>query len=93
MGRNIEAHDFYCINCGKKGMVLSRQRGHRHASFHRKKLWCFHCKKDVNMVECKNEYEVQKFLKDFKKGVYENEAKESLCFCNNDKKWETIFYS
>ena len=46
-----------------------------------KKMYCFHCKKEVNMIECKNEFEVQEFLENFNNGVYKEEAEESLSFC------------
>lgn len=83
MGRNMVSHDFYCINCGKKGIPLARKRGHQHSSFHRKKLYCIYCQKEVNMVECKNEFEVQEFLENFKNGVYEDEAKKSIHYCGD----------
>ena len=83
MGRNMVSHDFYCINCGKKGIPLARKRGHQHSSFHRKKLYCIYCQKEVKMVECKNEFEVQEFLENYANGVYEDEAKESLSYCGN----------
>lgn len=85
MGRNMESHNFYCINCGRKGMVLSRNKGFKHKSFHRKKMYCFYCKRDINMVECKDEYESRKFLDNFKKGLYKKEAKESLFYCGGEK--------
>ena len=31
-------HSFYCINCGKKGIPLWRNKGHLHSKGHRKKL-------------------------------------------------------
>ena len=83
MRRNMVSHEFYCINCGKKGIPLARKRGHQHSSFHRKKLYCIYCQKEVNMVECKNEFEVQEFLENYANGVYEDEAKESLSYCGN----------
>ena len=72
---------FYCLNCGKEGLNVFRNAGHQHKSFHRKKMYCFHCKKEVNMIECKNEFEVQEFLENFNNGVYKEEAEESLSFC------------
>ena len=81
------SHDFYCINCGKKGIPLARKRGHQHSSFHRKKLYCIYCQKEVNMDECKNEFEVQEFLENYANGVYEDEAKESLSYCGDTGKW------
>ena len=85
MGRNIVSHDFYCINCGKRGIPLPRQRGHQHSTFHRKKLYCIYCQKEVNMVECKTEYDVQEFLEDFNNGVFVKEAEESLTYCQGGK--------
>lgn len=79
--RNIESHDFYCINCGKKGLVLPRQKSHKHKGFHRKKLYCFYCKKEVNMIECKDEFEVEEFLENYANGVYKDEAEESVYYC------------
>lgn len=86
MGRNMESHDFYCIACGRKGIPLARKRGHQHESFHRKKLYCIYCQKEVNMVECKNEFEVEEFLENFANGVYEDEAKESLSHCGDSRR-------
>ena len=83
MGRNIETHEFYCMHCGKRNIPLARKRGFQHSKFHRKKLYCFNCKKEVNMIECKNDFEVQEFLENYANGVYEDEAKESLSYCGN----------
>ena len=43
-----ESHDFYCINCGNKGLPVFRNNGRLHGGFHRKKLWCCHCKTECN---------------------------------------------
>lgn len=73
-------HDFYCINCGQRGIPLSRPQGFKHEKMHRKKLYCIHCKCEVNHVECKTLDEVEKFHENFKNGVYKDEAKESISF-------------
>ena len=78
MGRNIEAHDFYCMNCGNKNIPLPRPRGHRHAAFHRKKMYCIYCKTDLNFMEIKNDEEYEVFKKQFNKGMFVNEAMESM---------------
>ena len=86
MGRrsNIgETHDFYCVACGNKGLPIFRPHSLQRSKFHRKKLYCFHCKAEVNHVECKNEKDIRKFKHDFAAGVYEDEAKESLSYCRN----------
>lgn len=75
---NFSEHSFYCIKCGNKGVPLMRKQGHKHKRFHRKKLYCIHCKEEVNHIECQTDDEVYQFKMDFKKGVYTNEAEESI---------------
>ena len=73
MGRAYDEHSFFCIKCGNKGIPLSRKQGHQHERFHKKKLWCVHCREEVNHIECKTFDEVETFKENFKKGVYKNE--------------------
>lgn len=75
-----ESHEFYCINCGNKGMDLFRETSHKHSKHHRKQLYCYHCKEIVNMIECKDILEVEEFKMNFEKGVYKDEAKNSLSY-------------
>lgn len=77
---NYAEHSFYCINCGNKGIPLMRKQGFKHEGMHRKKLYCVHCRQEVNHVECKTYDEIQEFLENFANGVYKNEAEESICF-------------
>lgn len=77
---SMALHDFYCINCGNKGIGLMRKQGFKHASMHRKKLYCVICKREVNHVECKTFDEVETFRTNFENGVYKDEAEESLSF-------------
>lgn len=78
MGRSFMEHDFYCINCGNKGISIMRNQGHKQSKLHRKKLYCIHCKTEVNHIECKSPDEVATFKKEFERGKYVKEAKESL---------------
>jgi uncharacterized protein with PIN domain len=80
MGRSSEFHSFHCINCGNKAYELVRKKGHQYPKFHRKKMYCPFCKEEINMVECKNPMEVFEFKEDFERGVYNEEAKESLAY-------------
>lgn len=73
-------HDFYCINCGKKGMPLARKTGKQKEKFHRKKLYCLNCKTEVNHIECRNQEEIETFKMNFALGLYKEEAAESLGF-------------
>lgn len=75
---NFSEHSFYCIKCGNKGVPLMRKQGYKHKRFHRKKLYCIHCKEEVNHIECQTDDEVYQFKMDFEKGVYTNEAEESV---------------
>ena len=76
MGRTYDEHSFFCIKCGNKGIPLSRKQGHQHERFHKKKLWCIHCREEVNHIECKTFDEVETFKENFKKGVYKNELND-----------------
>ena len=82
-----ESHKFYCIACGLEGIPLSRKLGQQRGKFHRKKLYCPHCKNTVNHIECKTIEEVEIFKEEFAKGVYENEAKESLVISRTTWMW------
>jgi hypothetical protein len=81
--RNYVVHDFYCIGCRNKGIPLARNTGFQHGKMHRKKLFCLHCKCEINHVECKTYADVEKFKEDFENGVYKNEAEESISFIRN----------
>lgn len=78
--RTYAEHNFYCINCGNKGIPLMRKQGFKHESMHRKKLYCPFCKREVNHIECRTFDEVEEFRENFANGVYKDEAEESLCF-------------
>lgn len=74
----VDLHDFYCINCGNRGMPILRNAGHQHNSLHRKKLYCLTCKTEINHVECRSAYDVEVFKSNYEKGAYKNEAEASL---------------
>ena len=82
---NYQEHDFYCIRCGNKGIPLLRQRGFQHSDNHRKKLYCTHCKTEVNHIECKSFADVEQFKIDFENGVYINEAEDSVSRVRNSR--------
>ena len=79
----METHDFYCLNCGKRAIPLSRKRGQFREQFHRKKLYCPHCQLTLNCVEVKNDIEAYEFREDFEAGVFELEAEQSIEECVN----------
>lgn len=78
-------HSFFCICCGNKGIPLARREGRRREQHHRKKMYCRFCKEEVNHIECRTLEEVELFQKNFKKGVYLDEAKASLAYVRNSR--------
>ena len=73
---------FFCLNCGNEGIPLIRKNNHFYGKFHRKKLYCLHCKLEVNHMECRSEEEIQEFKENFANGDYIEEAKESIKVSN-----------
>lgn len=82
---SIALHDFYCINCGNKGIGLMRKQGFQHEKMHRKKLYCMFCKKEVNHIECKSMEDVEEFRLNFENGVYADEAEESVAHVRDSR--------
>ena len=78
-------HNFYCLRCGNKGIPIMRKEGHQHAKQHRKKLYCIHCKEEVNHMECKTYADVIEFKENFENGVYKDEAEASVCFIRSER--------
>ena len=70
--------DFYCINCGKKGIPVWRKRGHLREPGHRKALYCTTCGRVVNHIEIRTMEEAEKFRKEYAEGKYAEEARESI---------------
>lgn len=86
MGKNCRdwvTHDFYCIHCGSKSIPLQRAGNKMKLKNHRKNMYCPTCRRIVNHIECRNQFEVEEFLEDFKNGVYEDEARAELEYERN----------
>ena len=83
----FESHDFYCINCGNKGIPIARKMGNCRDAFHRKKLYCYHCKMDINHVEVRNDCEREQFKEMYENGEFKQEAEESICACRPSWNW------
>jgi len=71
---------FWCINCGKQGIPIMRDRGNRRKSGHRKALYCINCKMVLNHIETRNEEEAQWFRDEFDAGKFAEEAERSIAF-------------
>lgn len=79
----MSVHDFYCINCGQKGIPITRKIGKLHEEFHRKKLYCCTCRMECNHIEVRNQEEKEIFMEAFNSGEYQEEAAESICHVRN----------
>lgn len=82
---NVEAN-YYCMNCGKKNIPIFRKRGYQRETAHRKRMYCPYCQKEVNHFECKTLDDVEEFKINFEKGLYIDEAVESIAFCGDSGK-------
>lgn len=71
---NLSHSDFYCTNCGKKGMPIARKQGQERTSGHLKKLYCIYCQKEVNHVEIRlvGSYTYETFLQEFNSGIFKD---------------------
>ena len=80
MSKSHKTHRFFCLACGEEGIPLARRQGHQYGKFHRKDLYCYHCRQDCNHIECKTDEDVFEFKTNFENGVYKDEAEESLSY-------------
>lgn len=83
----FEMHDFYCLQCANKTIPVARKLSQRRERFHRKKLWCPHCKTEINCIEITTQEEKEKFMEAYKNGEYKEEAEESLHNVRNSWQW------
>lgn len=71
---SYEESNFYCLNCGRKGIPIQRPSSRKRERFHRKKLYCTSCKITCNHVECKSDEDVREFLEAFEEGAFQEEV-------------------
>ena len=67
MKQLILDHEFYCTQCGNKGIPIVRKEGAERKPGHLKKLFCLKCNKETNHVECVpwSKYTYKDFLIEF----------------------------
>lgn len=78
--------EFWCINCGNKGIPIMRARCSRREQGHLKALYCLTCKMTINHVETRNEEEARTFREDFAAGKYAEAAERSVAFAKENLK-------
>lgn len=74
--RKIVLSDFYCTQCGRKGIPVFRPIGQEREPGHLKKLFCLYCQKETNMVEIrsKGKYHLENFWLEYKNGNFDNDG-------------------
>ena len=50
---NAVMSEFYCTQCGRKGLPIWRKTGAEREGGHLKKIFCLNCQQETNHVECK----------------------------------------
>ena len=92
--------DFYCTECGNKGIPIMRRPGGQREAGHLKNLYCIHCRKETNHVEIRpfGAYTYDDFLREFNLGRFVqgnrialedlHSCKEYECkYCVNGRCW------
>lgn len=64
--------EFYCTECGAKGLPIPRKNQKRRGAGHEKHLWCVHCKKITKHIETVEwtSYSRDDFKRDFEQGKW-----------------------
>jgi len=85
---NMSQSRFFCTSCGNEGLPIMRPKGQMREPGHLKKLYCIHCKKEINHAEVREvgKYTEKDFRKEFELGRFKDgqrvEAKD-LYQCSN----------
>ena len=96
----MEANDFYCVECGRKGIPIVRKHGYYREAGHLKKLYCLCCQTETNHAEIKvgnANYTYDDFLLEFTLGRFKDgqrvdfknlePSSEKCHFCRDGKCW------
>lgn len=75
MGKII-IDDFFCTQCGSRGIPIPRRKGAERESGHLKRLFCLKCGCEINHVECRSgsKYTYDDFKLEFDYGNFDKEG-------------------
>lgn len=97
--------EFYCTECGSKGIPIARKIGIHKEPGHLKKLYCLKCKKETNHAEVRpyGSYNYEDFLEEYSLGRFFEGKKIHVsnlmscskedCLCNKHGKCWNSNYS
>lgn len=77
----LETNDFFCTRCGRQGIPIARRPGHGREAGHLKKIFCLHCKQEVNFCEIKpfaTKYTYDDFVLEFENGNFDDNGNRIL---------------
>lgn len=76
----ITDNEFYCTQCGRRGIPVVRKVGAERESGHLKKLFCLTCREETNHVECRpwTGYTKNDFLIEFEYGNFTEEGQRKM---------------
>ena len=77
---NFTTSEFFCTQCGRRGIPIVRRAGRQREAGHLKKLYCLNCKEKHNFVEVRpfGEYNQEDFEIEFKNGNFNKEGQRKL---------------
>ena len=69
-------HEFFCTQCGNKGIPIVRKSSRCRAAGHLKELYCIHCGRVVNHAECipYSDYDADTFREEFESCNFDKEG-------------------
>lgn len=72
----IVDEEFYCTQCGSRGIPIPRRKGAEREAGHLKKIFCLKCQKETNHAECKpfSKYNYDDFKIEFEYGNFDNDG-------------------
>lgn len=82
MSRLITDNEFYCTQCGGRGLPIVRTKGKEREAGHLKKLFCLNCQKETNHVECRynTKYDYSDFLVEFENYNFDNDGNRKMTY-------------
>lgn len=78
--KEITKSEFYCTECGKRGIPIARRIGQQREPGHLKKLFCLTCQKETNHAEIRpfGAYDYEDFKEEFELGRFVNGQRVSV---------------
>ena len=78
----ITDEEFYCTQCGNKGIPIPRRRTFKREAGHLKNLFCIYCNKETNHVECipNSKYTKEDFIIEFENKNFTKDGQRKLTY-------------